>query len=520
MGNHEVLNLIGDLRYIEGNGYSDFTEFELAGDRKTALSRFQAEVKKSGVSASQAREAFEETHPPGYFGRLRAFDREGKYGSWLLSKPAVIMINGYVFLHGGLTDQVAALGLEGINEQISSSVTDYLKDRALISGSNLLSYRQTQDLAAQLSTNKSVQRKTPEKAAAGMALLAHFDDLPFSPGGPLWYRGNSVENERVEWQSLTRALKSLDADAIVVGHTPTGTGRITSRFNGKLYRADVGMAYGRPALCLVIEGGQIATFSPAAMDYSVVPAELPGGERYSDIDEQLPDKQLERFLQKADVVKSSLIQNIIRGEARHAEIVDLESRELDLRAIFQDVDEPASADGSASRRYIHEIAAYKLDRMLDLNLVPVAVVRKVEGKTGSLQMWIHSAVDLNEVREYGREDLLELLAPQIKQGLLFITLMGEKRDDIAEAGRMLLPKERRVMVMDNTKAFPIRFDVDELIAEIQERFGDCELSEHLEMGMRSLQRESLKKTLGDYLSEAQIDAMLARRDRILELCGD
>lgn len=62
--------------------------------------------------------------------------------------------------------------------------------------------------------------------------------------------------------------------------------------------------------------------------------------------------------------------------------------------------------------------------------------------------------------------------------------------------------------------------MDELIAEIQQRFGDCEMSEHLEMGMRSLQRSSLRKTLGDYLSAPQIDALLVRRDRLIELCGD
>ncbi len=520
LGNHEVLNIVGDLRYVEGNGYSDFAADELAADRQLAFERFRSEASKAGVRGRQVREAFEERFPAGYFGRFRAFEADGIYGSWLLSKPAVVKINGYVFLHGGLTDTTAALGLEAINLAVKASVERFLDSRTLIADGALLNYQEAYAMAEALATNSAARRRTPAKVAAAETLLEHFDGMAFAAGGPLWYRGNSVENERIERASLSRVLESLGAEGVVVGHTPTGTGRITSRFDGKIHRVDVGMAYGRRPLCLVFEGGQIAVFDPAEMEYSAVPPEAPGGERYSDIDEQLPDKQLERFLRKADVVKSTYVHNVIRGEQRQVEIWDLESVEMDLRAVFQEVDEPPSADGSATRRYIHEIAAYKLDRLLGLNLVPVAVVRKVEGKTGSLQLWIHSAIDLKEIREYGREDILELLTPQIIQARIFVALLGEKHDDIAEAGRMALPKEKRVLLMDNTKAFATNIDIDELIEQLVDQWGSCEIEEYFELMLHKLERRSLLKELGAYLSAAQIDALLARRDRLLEVCGD
>ena len=66
-----------------------------------------------------SRATFDEEFPPGYFGRLRAFAPDGDYGAWLLTLPAVIKVNGYLFVHGGITERVAALGLDEINRQVS-----------------------------------------------------------------------------------------------------------------------------------------------------------------------------------------------------------------------------------------------------------------------------------------------------------------------------------------------------------------------------------------------------------------
>ena len=234
LGNHEVLNIVGDLRYVEGQGFSDFADDEQAADRSAALTRFRSAALNVGMSSGKIQAAFGERHPAGFFGRLRAFSPEGAYGEWLLEKPAVIKINGYVFLHGGLTDAVAGLGLEAINGGVHQSVREFLANRELVADGEILTYEEAREAAEVLARNKSVRRRTPEKVAAADAILDHYDGLAFSPGGPLWYRGNSVENEQVERASLERVLDSLDARGVVVAHTPTGTGRINSRFNGRV----------------------------------------------------------------------------------------------------------------------------------------------------------------------------------------------------------------------------------------------------------------------------------------------
>jgi hypothetical protein len=354
-------------------------------------------------------------------------------------------------------------------------------------------------------------------------LLAHNDEAPFSAGGPLWYRGTSVENERLERAGVAAVLASLGAEGLVVAHTPTGSGRITSRFNGRVYRTDVGMAYGREPLCLVIDAAGVTVFDPAAGAYAPPPPELPQGEGFSDIQEQLPDRQLERFLAGAPVVSTDHREVDRGGETREFAIWLLEDKNMELRAVFQAVDEPPPSDPTrAARRWVHEIAAYRLDRMLGLGFVPVAVEREHEGRVGSLQMWIHSAIDLVQAEEYGLRDLIEELRPEIVQARIFSALIGARLEDRDKAGRMALPRERRVLCMDNTRAFSLSTDVEGIVFGAKEVLDveECRLDPHFELGLRKLERGALVKALGDYLSGPQVDALLVRRDRLLELCGD
>jgi hypothetical protein len=506
LGNHEVLNMVGDLRYVEGQGYSDFTAEEQASDRNEALTRFRNEALKVGMPSGKIQSAFRERHPPGFFGRLRAFSAEGEYGQWLLEKPAVVKINGYLFLHGGLTDTVAALGLDGINQGVRQSVREFLANRDLISGGRTLTYEEARQIAEPMARNKGVRKKTPEKADAAAAILDHYEGLAFSPGGPLWYRGNSVENEQVERAILERVLESLDAEGVVVAHTPTGTGRINSRFNGQVIRTDVGMAYGREPMCMVLQNDRIVVYDPRRQGYLSLAQEPPQGERWSDIQEQLPDAQLESFLERAKVVDRLAVHR----KGREGEVWSLEQKKLEMRAVFLSVEDPPGSDPKAPvRRYVHEIASYKIDRMMKLGLVPVTVLRQVDGVRGSLQTWVQAAIDRDQIRQYEAEGLLEGLEDEIMRARVFTALIGSV--ERLDFGEMLVPKERRIMLADNTKAFPVSPEVD--LPE------GCRIAPDLELGMRGLKKGDLKSSVGAYLSDGQIKALLERRDRILEDCS-
>ncbi|MGH9463306.1 MAG: metallophosphoesterase, partial [Vicinamibacteria bacterium] len=101
VGNHDLMNLVRDYRFVAPESYQDFAEDERSKDREAAWEVFRQFTED--IPEEQKKATFDEQFPPGYFAHQRAFGSEGKYGSWLAKQPIIIKINGVVFLHGGLT---------------------------------------------------------------------------------------------------------------------------------------------------------------------------------------------------------------------------------------------------------------------------------------------------------------------------------------------------------------------------------------------------------------------------------
>ena len=508
LGNHEVMNLVRDLRYVPEEGFRIFAAAEKKKDRTKAWQRFRTGMASPTVPLGEVKAAFDKRYPPGYLGRIRAFAPEGEYGSWILQHPAIIKINDVVFLHGGLTDIVAGLGLEAINQQVADSIVEFVANMDVLEGAVAGPADFKGVYGAALALVEKGGRDARTEAARNLQRL--YGSLAFSPTGPLWYRGNSLENERVERASLDRSLTALAARAVVVAHTPTGSGRITSRVTGQIFRADVGMAYGREPLALVIEADDFEVFDPKIAAAAPPIVELPQGEGWSRFSEQLTDAQLETFLRQAEVVACTVVHQLDRS----ADVCDLEGEGPELRAVFLKVDEapePGQPAGTAFRTYRHEIAAYRLDRLLGLDLVPVTVERSIEGVPGSMQVFPEGAVDLTLLETYGQMHLLDGLEEEIDAARIFSSLMSV--EDRQNAGRMFLPQDRRLAMADSTKAFPTSAEPG---SDLPSPCGP--LDPELEMGLKSLSRRQLDEAVGTLLSTQQIDGLLFRRDRILEIC--
>jgi hypothetical protein len=98
LGNHEALNLLGDLRYV--------TPAEFAA-----------------YKAEDPAELPDNTHPPGFFGKRAAFARDGQYGRWLFGLPVAIIINDTLFMHGGPSAVLAGMSIEQINQRYRAALT-------------------------------------------------------------------------------------------------------------------------------------------------------------------------------------------------------------------------------------------------------------------------------------------------------------------------------------------------------------------------------------------------------------
>jgi hypothetical protein len=527
VGNHEAMTLARDLRYVSPESYASFAPEEENSARRKAWDGFRKMSSKPGTDEAGLKAAFEKKYPPGYFARLKAFGSRGKYGSWLLEWPAAIRINGVAFVHGGLTPETAALGLDGANRQVSENLRAVVESIEVLD--KALSY--PGDYADCLGIARMLKGKSgsaegglpPELLAAGDSFSKQIQGLAFAPDGPLWYRGNSIENERAERDPYSRALQALGAKALVVGHTITRSGQITSRFNGRLYRADVGMAYGGKAAVLIFQQEGAKVLNPLTGGLTVAAAEPPPGEGRALAYEHIPDAQMEKFLADAEITAKAGLQ---RGEQR-AEIFELKSGRLNMRGVFKEIDEGRPRNGQAARRYQHEIAAYWMDRRLGLGMVPPVIQRTVDGKKGSLRAVIETAIDVVSIRSYTgleqveRDEALRRLAERYNLDLkelmgqaakvrTFDTLIGNpgRQDE----DRLWIPRDRKVALVDHERAFAGTVDVDQSLL--------CEyLDPDFRLAIQSLQTEELRDGLSSFLSEEQISAILARRDLILKRCS-
>lgn len=92
LGNHEVMNMDGDLRYL--------TPLELAS---------YADLSPTPDAPGK---------PKGSAGHAMAFSIDGRYGRWLRTRPAVVKVNETLFLHGGIAPTVTAPTLSSLNRWI------------------------------------------------------------------------------------------------------------------------------------------------------------------------------------------------------------------------------------------------------------------------------------------------------------------------------------------------------------------------------------------------------------------
>jgi len=88
MGNHEAMNIFGDLRYVTSSDYASFAD---AGSERRRKAGYEAHVSLRGPSA-EPEEQWRDSHPAGFVEHREAFGPTGKYGRWLRTLPAVARV--------------------------------------------------------------------------------------------------------------------------------------------------------------------------------------------------------------------------------------------------------------------------------------------------------------------------------------------------------------------------------------------------------------------------------------------
>jgi len=490
LGNHEAMNLLGDWRYVMPADYAAFAADETPAMRDSAFATFAASVQ--GGDSPAARQQFDRNFPPGYFARQAAFAPTGAYGAWLLSLPAIVVLDGTAFVHGGLPAVVAEEGLE-VNAKISATLARYLELRTQLEDQGL--FPEPSHERDALTAEAAIEAARGPVADQLREFVTLDRAVELGLDGPLWYRGSVYCKPLLELPTLDAALAALGATRVVVGHTPTGDRRLHALYGGKLVAADTGMLadyYDGRASALVLDDGD------AEARY-FAPAQNLGLETDGNVD---AFGRTEQDLRTA--LEQGTVGAIERGQGNAPWSVQLTHGGATVAATFY-----PRGDGTGDL----ELAADALDSLLGTTLVAPTVARAIGGENGALQLRYRDAV--TEAERLRRGLAFSGWCPIEPQTRLMFTFdvltfnRGRTADNIVLANDLTdLTLTDHRQAFGTERALPASFDP-----------GTLAIPPSLAATLRALDEPSLTAAIGAWVDERRIRALLERRDQLLASRG-
>lgn len=211
VGNHEAMNMIGDIRYVTPGEFAAFANSNSVRLRDAVFEANKAAIvaayraDKPKITDTEARAAWIADTPPGKLEHRAAWSPNGVIGKWVTGNPAVLRLGDTLFVHAGISAAYAQRTPDAINAEVAKALTA----------------REQSDAA-----------------------------IINDQAGPLWYRGlaqadvtgmagSSADSE------LRTVLAAQGARHMVIGHTPNLAG-VALRHGDRLALIDTGIsaAYG------------------------------------------------------------------------------------------------------------------------------------------------------------------------------------------------------------------------------------------------------------------------------------
>lgn len=222
IGNHEAMNMLGDLRYTSAGEFASYASHDAARLRdnyyQQTIAYARTHPPAGGLPAfdDAYRADWNTRHPLGYVEQRIAWAPNGVYGRWVSGHNAIVVINDMLFVHGGIGPAFPQASVAQIDD--------------------------------------AVQRALRGDAVPG------FTDILDNQDGPLWYRGLALNDEASETANVSAVLAHFNVAHIIIGHTKR-TPTIVPRFGGRVILTDVAVPNGAvdPHAFLEINNGVMTT---------------------------------------------------------------------------------------------------------------------------------------------------------------------------------------------------------------------------------------------------------------------
>ena len=495
LGNHELMNLTGDLRYVSAGEYAAFA------------APGTASVASTGGAAA----------PPGFEAHREAFLPQGVYGQWLLQQPSILIVNDTAFVHGGLPPLAATMSPAELEKAFKARLNELMALRVALEQAALISPQtdvndSAKELQARLKaaavpntpsteTGSSSAPASPEDHPIPEAQITNArrfvalanDDL-FSNAGVLWYRGTARCHHLLEAPVLSEALSRWQVSRVAIGHTPTPDHRIRQRFNGQAILTDTGMLteyYGGQPAGLIIEGSGARVFYAHNGELAENPDPVPTLEIAG-----LGGEEIVPLLTDGVITPAA---ETPRADGTLA--VSVAAGEQTIRGLFQ---------RAGKREINNQLAAYQLDRLMNLGLIAPVVAREYKGKRGTLTaIWAQTIDEADRTASgqgpanwCGRGNIFSLMY------VLDALIQNQSRQP---TNMLYNPGTWQFMSAGHDKAFGKGKSFPPYLQNAPKVLPSA-----FAQALRKLDEQQLEENLDELLSRNQQRDLLKRRDELLQ----
>jgi len=286
LGNHEAMNILGELRDVNYMAYQTFAD---DGSEARQRAAYQAHVgwreqraQAIGTEPFVADDEYETdwfaAHPVGWMEYVESMGPAGVYGRWLRTLPVAVRIDGLLFIHAGISPAMKGMDVGAINQRAADEIARFDRDRALMVTEGLcLPLSSAREMVGVVKEEVVFVNELPasernagnERAVRALEL----QDLMgwgswslLSDEGPLWFRGPSKWTGQAQEAEMAAILDASNVERMITGQPAGKSHRIEARFSDRVVLTSTDMSdepwAGGKAAALEISGNVYTVVTP------------------------------------------------------------------------------------------------------------------------------------------------------------------------------------------------------------------------------------------------------------------
>ena len=226
----------------------------------------------------------------------------------------------------------------------------------------------------------------------------------------------------------------------------------------------------------------------------------------------LSDAETEQFLLTGRVTRSQGAGKGITGSLRATMTDGAITHLAHVQTIDESKREFRSQQGTEFnfRDYWgYNVAAYRIDRLIGLGLVPVSVERRWKSQPAAYTWWLDDVL-MDEGERLKRKvspPNLDTWNQQMWMLRLFDQLISNTDRNL---GNLIITNDWKIWAIDHTRAFRTQ-------SALKTPGNITKCDRRILAALKGLTKESVRKAVGNYLQGFEVDSLLKRRDEIVEI---